>query len=142
MTIDDLIGHHQIRERLIGIARGMDDRDWGGLARIIAHDAIADFGGGMVEGSAAIIDVFRRFLDPCGPTQHLLGNLIVSIDGEQAESKCYVSDMHIGAGTRAHLTYCTLGDYHDRWQKRNGEWWLVQRMKHNRGFIGPADFFD
>lgn len=142
MNIEDVITHHEIHTRLIQFARGMDNRDWAGLATILSDDATADYGNELLCGSAAIISSIRSYLDPCGTTQHLLGNLLVQSDGEYAESHCYVSDMHLGTGDRAHVTFCTLGDYHDRWHKRDGEWRMVHREKDHRGYIGTQDFFD
>lgn len=141
MTMNDVIAHIEVGSCLTRLARGMDDRDWEACARVYADDATADFGEGLLEGSEAIVANYRRYLEPCGPTQHLLGNLLVDVDGPRAESRCYVSDMHLGAGKRADLTFRTLGDYHDQWQKLDGVWRLVRRMKHNRGFVGSHDIF-
>jgi SnoaL-like domain len=91
----------------------MDDRDWTTLARIIADDAIDDLGSGRLEGGAAIIDLIRGYLDHCGPTQHLLGNVLVDVTGATAVSMAYVHDLHLS--TREPQTaFHTLGDYHDR----------------------------
>ena len=65
----------------------------------------------------AVIGCIRHYLDKCGPTQHLLGNLLVEVDGDHATSQCYVSDMHLGTGDKAHVTFSTLGDYHDQWRR-------------------------
>jgi hypothetical protein len=78
----------------------------------------------------------RSFLDDCGPTQHLLGNLLVEVSGTEAQSRCYVADLHLGRGANAHLTFQTLGEYRDRWQRRAGTWWLTERIKVNRAHVG------
>ena len=78
----------------------------------------------------------RSFLDDCGPTQHLLGNLTIEVDGTKARSRCYVSDMHLGTGENAQLSFRTLGEYQDQWQHRDGHWWLTRRVKANRGHLG------
>lgn len=139
--MEQIIAHHDIARLITEFARAMDERDWARIAEIFAPDAVANYGEGPLAGSAAIIASIRRYLDICGPTQHLLGNLIVDIDGDSAKSRCYVSDMHIGLGERAHLTFATLGDYHDQWRKINGQWHMVERIKHNRAHIGTLDVF-
>ena len=139
--MEDLIAHHQIARQLTDFARAMDERNWGRIAGILIDDAVADVGEGVLHGSAAFIATMRRYLDACGPTQHLLGNLIVDLNGDEAQSRCYVSDMHIGVGERDHLTFATLGDYHDRWRKIDGEWRMVERIKHNRAHVGSLDVF-
>jgi hypothetical protein len=83
----------------------------------------------------------RSFLDACGPTQHLLGNLVVDIepDGLGARSRVYVSDMHLGVGDRAQTTFSTLGEYTDDWRLIDGRWWLVHRRKVSRATLGSFD---
>ncbi len=142
MNIDQLLAHYAIQRTLIEFARAMDERDWPKLERILTEDAVADFGSGALNGSASIVTNIRSYLDACGPTQHLLGNLLVDIDGETALSRCYVSDMHLGAGERSHLTFSTLGDYHDRWRKISGRWRMIERVKHNRAYVGSMEVFE
>jgi hypothetical protein len=78
----------------------------------------------------------RSFLDDCGPSQHLLGNLTIDIEGASARSRCYVADLHLGAGEHAALTFQTLGEYQDTWQCRDGRWWLTRRVKVQRAHLG------
>jgi hypothetical protein len=133
-----LLAERAIARALATIARALDERRWHALDGLIAEQATADFGLGPVAGRAAIVGVMRSFLDDCGPTQHLLGNLVVDVaaDGAEALSRCYVSDMHVGAGDKAHLTFSTLGEYHDRWRRSGDRWWLVHRQKFNRALLG------
>jgi hypothetical protein len=97
-----LLAERAIARALAEIARAMDERRWEALDGLVAEQATADFGLGPVAGRAAIVGVMRSFLDDCGPTQHLLGNLVVDVaaDGAEASSRCYVSDMHVGTGDR------------------------------------------
>ncbi len=136
--LDLLLAERAIARALAEIARAMDERRWEALDGFVAEQATADFGLGPVAGRAAIVGVMRSFLDDCGPTQHLLGNLVVDVaaDGADASSRCYVSDMHVGTGDQAQLTFSTLGEYHDRWRRSGGHWWLVHRQKLNRALLG------
>jgi len=142
MNLETLFADREIQRSLSQFARAMDERDWECLATILTEDARAEMGAGPLAGRDAIIASIRRYLDVCGPTQHLLGNLLVEVDGDTARSRCYVSDMHLGAGPKAHLTFCTLGDYHDRWQKIDGRWRMVERRKHNRAHVGTLEVFE
>lgn len=135
--VDD---ERDIERALIRFARAMDDRDWEGLSQILADDAVGELGTGRLEGSAAIIELIRGFLDNCGVTQHLLGNVLVDVDGDRATSRAYVQDLHLSR-SNPDLTFHTLGDYHDRWERRDGRWWLVERIKDNRGTVGSLDVF-
>lgn len=135
-NLDTLLAERAIYRQLVQVARGMDARDWDGLLGLMTADVTADLGTGSLSGGAEIIALLRSFLDACGPTQHLLGNVLIDVDGDTAHSRAYVSDMHLGVGPREGLTFCTLGDYHDRWRREDGEWKLCHRSKLNRGHIG------
>jgi len=138
MTAQD--DERDIERALIRFARAMDDRDWESLAQILSEDAAGDFGSGRVEGSAAIIELIRSFVDNCGVTQHLLGNVLVDVDGERATSRAYVHDLHLSRQD-PELTFHTLGDYHDRWERREGKWRLIERIKDNRATVGSLQVF-
>jgi hypothetical protein len=110
------------------------------MSEIIADDAAGDLGTGRLEGGAAIIELIRSFLDNCGVTQHLLGNIRVDVSGDHATSRAYVHDLHL-ATRDPELTFHTLGDYHDGWERRAGRWRLVERIKDNRGTVGSLEVF-
>ena len=129
-----------IERELIRFARAMDYRDWEQLSQILTEDAVGELGTGRLEGSAAIIALIRGFLDNCGVTQHLLGNVEVDVDGDHATSRAYVQDLHLSR-SNPELTFHTLGDYHDKWERRDGRWRLVERVKDNRGTVGSLDVF-
>ncbi|KHO24939.1 nuclear transport factor 2 family protein [Mycolicibacterium setense] len=141
-TVDNnqIVEERQIERALVQFARAMDARDWQALSEILAPDAAGEFGTGRLEGSSAIIEMIRGFLDNCGVTQHLLGNVLIDVDGGHATSRAYVQDLHLSR-SNPELTFHTLGDYHDRWERRDGRWWLVERVKDNRGTVGSLDVF-
>lgn len=141
MSIELLLAEREIARALTRVARAMDARDWDGLAAELAGDATAELGTGPLSGPAEIIALIRRYLDACGPTQHLLGNLLVEVDGDRASSRCYVSDMHLGPAVREDVTFATLGDYHDQWRREDGAWKLSHRTKLNRAHIGSFAVF-
>lgn len=139
--IATLLDERDIGRALTRFARAMDDRDWDAAKAILSDDATGDLGTGPLHGPDAILGCIRHYLDGCGPTQHLLGNLLIDIDGDRAESRCYVSDMHLGAGDRRALSFVTLGDYHDRWHRISGQWRLTHRTKRNAGHLGSFEVF-
>jgi ketosteroid isomerase-like protein len=108
----------------------------------LADDAEGDFGTGRLRGSAAMIQLIRGFLDNCGPTQHLLGNVVVDVDGDTAISRAYVHDVHLSSDANPATRFYTLGDYTDTWRRgSDGSWRLTQRIKINRAHVGPLDVF-
>lgn len=121
----------------------MDDRDWTAMAEILADDAEGDFGTGRLYGSAAIIELIRGYLDSCGPTQHLLGNVVIDVEGDTAFSRAYIRDVHLRADADPAARFYTLGDYNDTWQRRiDGTWRLTKRIKANRAHVGSLDIFN
>lgn len=137
----ELRAERDIARRLIAIARCMDARDWMTMRSILVDDCVAEFGRGPEVGADRVIESIREFLDVCGPTQHLLGNIIVEVSDGEAVSSCYVSDMHLGVGDRSTVTFSTLGEYHDRWVHIDGEWFLTERRKDSRAVLGSFDVF-
>jgi ketosteroid isomerase-like protein len=130
-------------ERALNVfARAMDNRDWDTMAEILADDARGDLGTGPLEGSRTIIGMIRRFLDKCGPTQHLLGNVVIDVTGDTAVSLAYIRDVHLNSTADPTTRFYTIGDYHDTWRRRpDGSWCLMERVKINRAHDGPIDIF-
>jgi ketosteroid isomerase-like protein len=138
-----LCDERDIQRALTLFARAMDDRDWTAMAEILADDAEGDFGTGRLHGSAAIIELIRGYLDNCGPTQHLLGNVVIDVDGNTAVSRAYIRDVHLRSDADPSARFYTLGDYKDTWRRRtDGTWCLTERIKANRAHIGSLDIFN
>jgi len=105
----------------------LDGRNWLGLKDVFHPDATAVYGLALT-GRTAIVKSIRSYLDPCGPSQHLLGNYQISIDGDHAESSTKARVLHIGAGDRAELTpYEAIGTYHDRHVHTADGWRIIHR---------------
>jgi hypothetical protein len=131
-------------ERALNLfARAMDERDWAAMADILAEKAEGDFGTGRLIGRAAIIETIRDYLDACGPTQHLLANVIIDVHGDTATTRAYIRDVHMNPASDPSTRFYTIGDYHDAWRRRaDGSWCLIERVKANRGFVGTLEVFD
>jgi len=114
----------QIVEALAWFAAGLDKRDWDALRGMLAPDVIA-YG---AEGPDAVIEKIRAHLGGCGPSQHLLGNHRIEVDGDAARALTYARVYHEGAGEYAGKFYECLGEYEDRWT-RTAEGWLLSRRK-------------
>jgi hypothetical protein len=134
-----LLAERDIYCALVAIARAMDQRDWPALEALTTRTMTADLGLGPLAGREAFIHTMRSFLDDCGPTQHLLGNILIEVSGATASSRAYVSDMHVGAGEKSDMTFRTLGDYHDNWQKIDGQWRMTHRRKLNAAHLGSFE---
>jgi len=142
--LEQILDEREITRALIQIARAMDERDWKTIEQFIAEDIRADLGMGETTGKEPFMKLLQSFLENCGVTQHMLGSIVVNVDeaGNTASSKAYVNDMHLGKWDKKDLSFRTLGDYHDEWQKVDGVWLLSKRVKHNRATMGSFEVFE
>ncbi|MFZ3566753.1 nuclear transport factor 2 family protein [Streptomyces sp. BH097] len=118
--VDD---HRLIAEALARLASALDTRDWAGVAAAFTADAT----GYGATGVRSILTVVRNHLGGCGPTQHLLGNHRVTVDGDRARSLTYARVYHQGAGPWAGRFFECCGEYDDRWVRSEGQWLLCAR---------------
>ncbi|HKK51182.1 MAG TPA: nuclear transport factor 2 family protein [Myxococcota bacterium] len=125
-------------------AECLDRRDWAGLDRVFAEDVEFDFGEWRATRREQAVAAMRSYLDGCGPTQHLLGNYRIELDGDRASSRVYVRAFHVGIGQAAGQTYEMGGEYRDRLERRDGRWLSVARVGEpfwevgSRDVLGPA----
>jgi hypothetical protein len=118
---------HAIIAVLNSYAVCLDTRDWAGLDDVFDPAATAQYAV-RLEGRAAIVESIRSFLGGCGPSQHLLGNYEIQIDGDTAHAVTKARVIHVGAGTRARLTpYEAIGDYRDRMALTSEGWRITHR---------------
>jgi hypothetical protein len=139
-ALEILFHEREIQRRLCLFAEAMDRREWQFLDEVLLTDATGDFGEGhRPHGREAIVAMFKHFLGSCGPTQHLIGNLVVEIEGQRAHSRCYVRDMHQGAGDKVDLTFSSPGMYEDDWVLTVQGWRIAHRTKINLMMIGSIE---
>jgi len=93
-------------------ATALDRRSWDLLDDVFTPEVSAEWGGVHWSGRDELVAMIRSNLDGCGPTQHLLGNYDVSLDGDRAAATCRVRAFHIGRGDRSDRTYELFGFYH------------------------------
>ena len=67
------------------------------------------------------------FLDNCGPTQHLIGSILIDIDADIAVSRAYVQARHQRIDNPAGPVFDSNGEYIDRWQRRAEGWRIIRR---------------
>ena len=107
-------------------AEALDGRRWELLERVFTPDLDYDFVAWHAHSLADALPHIRGALDGCGPTQHLLGNYRVTLDGDTATSAVYVRAFHLGVGAAQGKTFEMGGEYRDEWV-RTGEGWRSRR---------------
>lgn len=124
-----------IVERLAEFAAAIDARDW----ETIRNSFVTDGYGYGAHGAKAIVSRMQEHLGGCGPTQHLLGNHRVRLDGDRARSLTYARVYHVGAGPMTGSFFECLGEYDDHWVRAAEGWLLTSRHFEMRITLGdPA----
>lgn len=121
-----------VLNRLGRVARVLDDKQWSAVGEYFADDVQFDYGDGVgtQRGIEALRETFTRHLDRCGATQHLLGSIIVTVDGDTAVTEAYVQARHEGAGDLGGEVFDTNGEYVDSWVRSDDGWMIVRRDVH------------
>jgi len=143
MELETLLAERAIYRQLVRFAQAMDERDWEAFEGLCSEDIVSDFGLGEKTGRDRLVEEMRRYLDVCGATQHLLGNVLIDVDaaGDRAKSRADVADLHLAPGDRDDTTFRTLGVYRDEWRKTAEGWRMCRRVKDNRAIVGSMDVF-
>lgn len=142
--VQELQDKDAIQRLLIDYAVALDLRDWVAMAAIFTDDMRGDYGGVEVfEGRDKLIAMMRAYMGACGPTQHLLGNYRIEIDGDRASSRCYVRAMHIGTGAKSEAVLDLWGEYIDELVRTGTGWRIAARVERafhmlgDMGVLGP-----
>ncbi len=128
-TLQRLVDERDIAVLLATLARILDSRDWARVPEVVAADVSFDYtnSGTDVQGREALLGNFRQFLDVCGPSQHLLGSIIIEVDGDHALSRSYVQARHRSKDPADPRLFDSNGEYIDRWERRAEGWRMVHR---------------
>ena len=135
-TADD---RHAIAAVLVTYARACDERRWDLLEEVFTENVIFEAGDLRTEGRQARVDSIRSHLGGCGPTQHLLGNFAIAVDGDDATCTTLVRAFHLGAGPQQHLSYELFGAYDDRLRRYPEGWRIWNRRMEVRFELGTRD---
>jgi hypothetical protein len=109
-------------------AECLDSRNWPGLADVFTDDVDMDFGIWRARNLDDVRANIRSFLDGCGPSQHLLGNYRIHLDGDTASSRCYCRVMHHGKGEHQGKTFESWIQYADELIRTPSGWRSRKRV--------------
>jgi SnoaL-like domain len=79
------------------------------------------------EGYPAIEARVRSALAPLSASQHLVGNSVVTLAGDTAESVCYLQAQHVRPGTAGGDTFIVAGRYLDHFVRTRAGWRIAVR---------------
>ena len=130
-----LIDKQEIHDHLMRYARGVDRCD-AALMRSIFHEDGTAFGGSAWEFCEHFVPANRA---DTTFTVHMLGNILVELDGDTAYSEAYfVTYVGRDEETRE-LVDAFCGRYVDRWERRDGQWGVTKRdVAHEWTYVDAA----
>jgi 3-phenylpropionate/cinnamic acid dioxygenase small subunit len=122
----------------------IDAKDFDRLDEVFTTDAVGDYrssNGILQQGVAPLADRLFRGMGPgsdCGGTQHNVGNIRATIDGDRATSRAHFYAVHAGLNACEGQRYTCWGEYGDRWVRTPAGWRIAER--HYRTFLteGPV----
>ena len=131
MTPADQESSYRAIERLIATyAELVDDGDFAAVGQLLA-DATFTGGTGAVSGGDAIEKLLRDnvivYEDGTPRTKHITTNLAIEVDEEAgtATSRAYFTALQALPGLA--LQPIVSGRYHDRFERRDGQWRFLER---------------
>ena len=129
MDISQIVDRIAVIDVLIRYATACDRRDWRLFDDIFLPDVKTDYGNGLYtfNNRQDVVNLIRSFLGGCGPTQHLLGNYRIDLEGDMANSVCSVRAFHVGISDAAGLTYEMAGEYRDHLKRTKDGWRIARR---------------
>ena len=130
MDLAELVQREAIRDVLHRYCRGADRRD-ATLMRSAYHSDALDHHGGFDGRALDFIELLiGTNASDAEPSQHLLGNIMIELDGDRAWVES-VFTCRYGrtptAGDRRSRHVVLGGRYWDRFERRDGDWRIAER---------------
>jgi SnoaL-like protein len=124
-----LTDRQDIADLCVRYTAALDTKDWALLESCFAPSPVFVHPGGRLEGFPAILERTKAALTPLTATQHLLGNVVVHVDGDTARSVCYFQAQHVRTGVPGGKTYIIAGRYADTLTRAAGGWKITERVQ-------------
>jgi 3-phenylpropionate/cinnamic acid dioxygenase small subunit len=130
MTIEEIADRLAIADVLYRYATALDTRDWELLREVFMPDAVTEYEGdvGSFTGVDQTIAIVSEYLGGYDATQHLISNIVVDVDGDVAQSTCYLHAEHYMTNQRIGGNTLEIGGtYRDRLVRTDGGWRIAHR---------------
>ncbi|MET0985092.1 MAG: nuclear transport factor 2 family protein [Steroidobacteraceae bacterium] len=124
----ELADREAIRDLLLRYARATDRCDAALLTAVFWPDATTDYEGFHVGAIAPyIVKSTESMREQMEQTAHLIGNMLIEIDGDTARGETYVFAFHRLPGADGPKDLLLGGRYLDRFAKRDDCWRITHR---------------
>jgi len=116
----------QIQQVLARYSRGIDRMDRELILSVYWEDAYDSHG--VCEGNReAFADWIGENMTRYAASNHMLGQSLIEIEADHADCETYFAAFHHLPGQDGDLMVVVGGRYHDRFERRNGEWRIHRR---------------
>ena len=120
------------REDIIDLAVrytwALDTKNVDGLRDVFTPDATAMLRGVECNGVDEIIARIGGAILRLDHTQHLVGNHLVSVDGDTGTHRCHLQSQHVKEGTEGGDNFIVGGFYDDRVVRTSDGWRIAHRL--------------
>jgi hypothetical protein len=138
--LQELADRAAIVDAAIAYATALDTRDWAALGSLFTEDARWEHRGSgeRLHGPDAIVARISAGVDRLDATQHLNGNHVAAVHGDEAEHTCYFQAQHVRGGEK----FLGAGRYEDRLRRTPLGWRFTHRTiisvwsEGNRAVLG------
>jgi hypothetical protein len=130
MSENDLVDRLGIEENISKLGRSLDERDFEALRELFTPDASVTTPGGTATGHDALVEQARARHSRDDGIQHVITNLLVEVDGDQASVRAnlLVSFAHSGPADPAPFL---LGEVYRFDLRRTAEGWRFTTLRSN-----------
>jgi hypothetical protein len=130
MTVEELIAKQEIRDLVGRYMRGLDRLDRELLRSVFHDDATTDYGF-FQGGPDAFVEMAYHALKEHKANHHLIGQTNIDIEQDVAFGEIYFQAFHRIVVDNQERDLFISGRYVDRYEKRNGEWKIINRLEVN-----------
>lgn len=117
-----------LQDVMLRYAAGVDERDMTLYASCFADDVeVLGFGPNEFHGAQAWVDYVRGALEQYGPTQHMLGPQLATVDGDTAHCRTDVQALHYLKNPAGQILTLWATYETDMARKANG--WKITRHR-------------
>lgn len=124
-----LADHQEIVELCIRYTFALDTKDWQLLERCFIDTPVFVHPGGRLSGFPQILARTAAALEPLTATQHLLGNIVVAVDGARATATSYFHAQHVRDDAPGGAHYVIAGRYDDTLARTPDGWRIAERKQ-------------
>jgi 3-phenylpropionate/cinnamic acid dioxygenase small subunit len=122
-----------LQDVMLRYAAGVDERDFDMYRSCFADDVeVLGFGPETVHGGDAWLAYVKNALERFGPTQHMLGPQLATVDGDKAHCRTDVQALHYLKEPEGQ-TLTLWATYETDMERINGEWKIKRHRLVSRG---------